>query len=86
MSKMVKKKSENLENLKKSQKNTLTKNEEKINFAEKNKIKCYPLSFPILGGHESTRALQSSPFLISGGGPLRATEDEEKEEEGNPCV
>ena len=24
--------------------------------------KCYPLSFPILGGHNSTRALQSSPF------------------------
>ena len=24
--------------------------------------KCYPLSFPILGGHDSTRALQSSPF------------------------
>ena len=24
--------------------------------------KCYPLSFPILGGRDSTRALQSSPF------------------------
>ena len=30
-------------------------------FAEKKK-KCYPLSFPILGGRDSTRALQSSPF------------------------
>ena len=28
--------------------------------------KCYPLSFPILGGHNSTRALQSSPFLKYG--------------------
>ena len=24
---------------------------------------CYPLSFPIVGGHNSTRALQSSLFL-----------------------
>ena len=24
--------------------------------------KCFPLSFPILGGRDSTRALQSSPF------------------------
>ena len=34
-------------------------------FAEK---KYYPLSFPILGGRDSTRALQSSPFQISGRG------------------
>ena len=26
------------------------------------KEKCYPLSFPILGGRDSTRALQSIPF------------------------
>ena len=32
------------------------------------KKKCYPLSFPILGGSDLTRALQSSPFQISGGG------------------
>ena len=37
------------ENLKKSQKISKKK-------------KCYPLSFPILGGRDSTRALQSSPF------------------------
>ena len=30
-----------------------------FSFAEK---KCYPLSFPILGGRALTRALQSSPF------------------------
>ena len=26
------------------------------------KKKCYPLSFPVLGGPDSTKALQSSPF------------------------
>ena len=26
------------------------------------KKKCFPLSFPILGGRHSTRALKSSPF------------------------
>ena len=57
------------ENLKKSQKIS------KIHFFSKKKIFlkkkffrrkkkniCYPLSFPILGGRDSTRALQSSPF------------------------
>ena len=29
--------------------------------------KCYPLSLPILGGRDSTRALQSSPFQNPGG-------------------
>ena len=29
--------------------------------------KSYPLIFPILGGRDSSRALQSSPFQISGG-------------------
>jgi hypothetical protein len=38
-------------------------------FAKKKKEKCYPLSFPILGGRDSTRALQSSLFQISGGVP-----------------
>ena len=33
---------------------------EKNKFAKKKKIKCYPLSFPILGGRDSTRALQTS--------------------------
>ena len=37
-----------------------------IFFAEK---KCYSLSFPILGGRGSTRALQSSPFQNPGGVP-----------------
>ena len=31
--------------------------------------KCYPLSFPILGGRDLTRALQSSPFQNPGGVP-----------------
>ena len=31
--------------------------------------KLYPLSFPILGGCDLTRALQFSPFQISGGVP-----------------
>ena len=42
--------------------------EEKM-FAEKKKKKCYPLSFPILGGRDSTRALQSTPFQNPGGIP-----------------
>ena len=29
---------------------------------QEKKKKCYPLSFPVLGGHDSTRALQSSLF------------------------
>ena len=33
--------------------------EERKKFCRK---KCYPFSFPILGGRDSTRALQSSPF------------------------
>ena len=34
---------------------------------KKKRKKCYPLSFLILGGRNLTRALQSSPFQISGG-------------------
>ena len=53
-------------NLKKFQKFTFFQNK-KINLKEeknplKKEKKCYPLSFPILGGLASTRALQSSPF------------------------
>ena len=33
--------------------------------------KCYPLSFPILGGRNSTRALQSSSFQNPGSYPER---------------
>ena len=33
--------------------------------------KGYPLSFPILGGHNLTRAFQSSPFQNPGGDPER---------------
>ena len=33
------------------------------------KKKCYTLSFPILGGRNSTRALQSTPFKNPGGVP-----------------
>ena len=46
--------------------------------------KCYPLSFPILGGRYSTRALQSSPFQNPGGGPLSKTDSERTDE--NPGV
>ena len=54
-------KSENFNNLKKSQENTFFQE----NFLLKKKSlkkqkKCYPLSFPILGRCDSTRALQSS--------------------------
>ena len=35
---------------------------------KKRRKKCYPLSFPILGGRDSTRALQSIPFQNPGGG------------------
>ena len=53
-------------NLKKSQKSLIftKKKLKKNNDLQK---KSYPLSFPILGGRDSTRALQSSPFQISGG-------------------
>ena len=51
-----------------------TKNEEEKKKKEK---KCYPLSFPILGGRDSTRALQPSPFQISGG-VVRAWRTENK--------
>ena len=65
---MVKK----FENLKKSQKITFFLNfflfEKKKNRRKKEKI-CYPLSFPILGGRYSTRALQSSPLQNPGGAP-----------------
>ena len=36
---------------------------------QKERKKCCPLSLPIIGGRDSTRALQSSPFQISGGVP-----------------
>ena len=32
--------------------------------------KCNPFSFPILGGRDSTRALQSIPFQNPGGVPI----------------
>ena len=41
--------------------------------AGKKRKKCYPLSFPILGGRNSTRALQSTPFQNPGGYPERDT-------------
>ena len=51
------KNSERIQNLKKYQ-----KRRKKIN-----KQKFHHHSFPILGGRDWTRALQSSPFQISGG-------------------
>ena len=55
---------QNYKNLKKSPKITFKKTKT-IFWKEKEKgqKKCYSLSFPILGGRDSTRALQSSPFL-----------------------
>ena len=44
------------------------------NYAEKNG---YSLSFPILGGCNSTRALKSSLFQNPWGGTLSVTEEEE---------
>ena len=62
------KKSENLKNLENSLKTTFF-----IFFfvCRKKEKKCYPLSFTILGGHDLTRALQSSPFQNPGGNPER---------------
>ena len=39
----------------------------KIIVEKEKKEKCYPLSFPILLGRDSTRALQSNPFQNPGG-------------------
>ena len=61
---------------------------QKNNFFSKKKIeekkicwkkKCYPLSFPILGGRDSTRALQSTPFQ-NPGGVVRAWRTKKNEE------
>ena len=53
----------NPKNVKNGQKSENLKKSQKITFFEK---KCYPLSFPILGGRDSTRALQSTPFQNPG--------------------
>ena len=47
-------------NLKKSLKFTFFFQKKRV--VKKITKKCYPLRFPILGGHDSTRALQASPF------------------------
>ena len=54
------------------QKNHLKKErkmKEKKNYRKKRRKKCYPLSFSILGGRNSTRALQSNSFQNPGGVP-----------------
>ena len=66
------------ENLKKSQKITFFQKKKncwkkKKKSPKKKEKKCYPLSFPILGWRNSTRALQSSTFQNPGGGPLSMT-------------
>ena len=43
--------------------------EEKFFCQKRKEKKCYPLSFPILGGRNSTRALQSTLFQNPGGVP-----------------
>ena len=48
---------------------------------KKKKKNDYPLSFPILGGRHSTRALQPSPFQISGVGSLSVTDKQRTEDE-----
>ena len=35
-------------------------------FLPQKERECFPISFPILGGRNSTKALQSGPFQISG--------------------
>ena len=51
---------------------------------ERSPKKCYPLSFPILEGRNSTKALQSSPFQNPVGGTVTFTKDEQTNR--NPCV
>ena len=63
-------KSENLKKSKKISKIHFFSKKKKFlkkKILSKKKKKCYPLSFPILGGRDSTRALQSSPFQNPGG-------------------
>ena len=48
------------ENFQKSQKFTFFIKKKKNCFQKKEEKKCYTLSFPILGGRDSTQALQSS--------------------------
>ena len=58
-------------NLEKSQK-TLFFREKKCEEKQiRREKKCFPLSFPILGGCDSTRALQFSLFQNPGGSPER---------------
>ena len=47
---------------------------------KKKKKKSYPLSFPILGGRNSTRALQSSPLQNPWGYPERDIKEGQTEE------
>ena len=64
--------SENLKNSLFSQK--IKYLERKKNLQNKKKKNIYPLNFPILGEHDSTRAPQSSPLQNpGGGGPLSVT-------------
>ena len=70
MSKMVKKKNPKIsKNFKKSQKINFFQQKKNFEIRRKkiSEKKCCNLSFPIWGGRDSPRALQSSPFQISGG-------------------
>ena len=60
-------------NLKKSLFFKKSENFENTFFCRKKKKKCYPLTFPILGERNSTRALHSARFRIQGGSPERDT-------------
>ena len=48
------------------------------------KKKCYPLSFPTLGGRNLTRAPQSNPFQNTGG--QHEPDGWVRMPDGNPCV
>ena len=64
------KKSKNLQKFQKISKNQFFQKNflKDLFFAEKKKKKkCYPLGYPILGGRDSTRALQFTPFQNPGG-------------------
>ena len=55
-----------------------------FNFPKKKK--CYTLSFSILGGRNSTRALQYSPFQISGGCSTSLTKDGQTNKRKSSCL
>ena len=74
------------ENLKKSQKisKNLFKKSTRIQKSQKIQKISYPLSFPILGGRNPSRALQTTSFQNPGGGYHERYGG--RRTDGNPCV